>query len=160
MFIDNGYPVKRRILLLHGSFDDYLRSVDSGDAEALRKHWAQLMGAYMEIIFVYNTPIVHAESDIACRTFLRILAQRERLGRNDKLPEARWYRKPARAELPVKDRKKYILAALPSVGNQLAENLLIRFETIAQIAGASIEELQTVPKIGKKKAELIFTMFH
>jgi ERCC4-type nuclease len=155
-----GYPVKRRILLLQGRFDDYLRQADAGNHAALRKHWAQLMGAYLEIIFVYNTPIIQAESDVALRAFIRILVQREGRGGNDKLPDARWYRKPARAELPVKDRKKYILAALPFVGNQLADNLITHFETIARVACASVDELQAVPKIGKKKAELIFTVFH
>lgn len=155
-----GYEVKRRILLLHGSFENYLLRADAGNHDALQKHWAQLMGAYMEIVFVYNTPIVHAESDVACRAFMRILVQRERRGANDKFPDARWYRKPARADLPVKDRKKYILSALPHVGNQLAGNLIAHFETISRVACASVDELQVVPKIGKKKAELIFNLFH
>jgi ERCC4-type nuclease len=154
------YKVKRRILLLHGSFQDYLSEADYGNPDALLKHWSQLVGAYMEIIYVYNTPIIHAESDTALKAFMRILIQRERTGKNDKLPDARWFRKPARADLPVKDRKKYILSALPHIGDRLAENLLSYFKTISQVACSSVEELQKVPKIGKKKAELIYRMFH
>lgn len=155
-----GHEIKRKILLLHGNFQDYLMGVDYENPEDVLKHWFQLMGAYLEIIYVYNTPIVHAESDIAFKAFMRILIKRESSGKNDKLPDARWYRKPARADLPVKDRKKYILSALPYIGDQLAGNLLLHFETVSQIACASVEELQKVPKIGKKKAELIFSMFH
>jgi len=155
-----GHDVKRRIFLLHGNFDDYLEMVDYGDQDDLLKRWSQLMGAYMEIVYVYNTPIIHAESDIAFKAFMRILVKRECTGKNDKLPDARWYRKPARADLPTKDRKTYILSALPYIGNRLAENLLSHFETISQIACASVEELQKVPKIGKKKAQLIYSMFH
>jgi Fanconi anemia group M protein len=155
-----GYNVKRRILLLHGNFDDYLDMVDYGRQYDLLKHWSQLMGAYLEIVYVYNTPIIHAESDIALKAFMRILVQRECAGKNDKLPDARWYRKPARADLPAKDRKRYILSALPYIGDRLAGNLLSHFETISQVACASIEELQKVPKIGKKKAELIHRIFH
>ena len=146
--------------MLHGNFQDYLRQADYGNQEEMLKHWSQLMGAYFEIVYVYNTPIIHAESDTAFRAFMRILVKRESKGKNDKLPDARWYRKPVRADLPVKDRKKYILSALPYIGDRIAENLLTHFETISEVACASVEELQKVPKIGKKKAELIHSMFH
>lgn len=155
-----GYRIKRRILLLHGDFDDYLMEADYGNQEDILRHWSQLMGAYLEIVYVYNTPIIHAESDMALRAFMRILVKREATGKNDKLPDARWYRKPARADLPVKDRKKYILSALPYIGDRLAENLLLHFDTISEVACATVDELQKVPKIGKKKAELIYSMFH
>lgn len=155
-----GFEVKRRILLIHGNFDDYLSAINYENQENLLKYWSQLMGAYMEIIYVYNTPIIHAENDHAFRSFMRILVKREKAGKNDKLPEARWYRKPARADLPVKDRKRYILSALPYIGDKLAENLLSHFDTISHVACASIKDLQNVPKIGKKKAELIYNMFH
>ena len=155
-----GYEIRRKILLLHGNFDEYLKAADYGSQDDLLKHWSQLMGAYLAIVYVYNTPIIHAESDTAFKAFMRILVKRESAGKNDKFPDARWYRKPAKADLPVKDRKKYILSALPYVGDRLAENLLLHFETISEVACASIKELQRVPKIGKKKAELIHSMFH
>ncbi|MFB0505035.1 MAG: ERCC4 domain-containing protein [Candidatus Bathyarchaeia archaeon] len=156
-----GYRVKRRILVVHGNFQEHFEMLDPDWSERdLLVHWSQLMGAYMEIIYVYNTPIIHAESDTAFKAFMRILAKRESAGMNDKLPEARWYRKPARADLPVKDRKKYILSSLPYIGDRLAENLLLRFSTISAVACATIDELQETPKIGRKKAELIYRMFH
>lgn len=114
----------------------------------------------LEIVYVYNTPIIHAESDIAFKAFMRILVKRGSSRRHDRLPEAKWHRKPVRADLPVKDRKKYILDSLPSIGNSLADNLLLHFKTISRVACASVEELQEVPKIGKKKAELIYNIFH
>lgn len=155
-----GYKLKRKLLLLHGNFEDYLLKVDLGNKEELLKHFSQLMGAFLEIIYVYNTPIIQAESDTSLKAFLRVLIRRECNGKNDKLPEARWYRKPIRADLPVKDRKKYILAAIPNIGNRLAENLLSEFNTISNVASASIAELRKVPKIGEKKADLIFRILH
>jgi len=155
-----GHEITRKILLIHGNFQDYLMKADYKDPEKMFKHWSQLMGAYLEIVYVYNMPIIHAESDTAFRAFMRILVKREASGKNDKVPDARWYRKPARADLPVKDRKKYVLSALPYIGDQLAQNLLLHFETISQIASASVEELRRVPKIGKKKAEIIHSIFH
>ncbi|MCK5625525.1 ERCC4-type nuclease [Candidatus Bathyarchaeota archaeon] len=154
-----GYSLKRRILLIHG-FKKYFESINSEHDDNLIASWSQLMGAYMEIIYVYNTPIIHVESDIAFRAFMRILIKRESVGKNDKFPDAKWYRKPAKADLPVKDRKKYILSALPYIGNQLASNLLDHFYTISDVACAQVEDLQKVPKIGKKRAELIYKMFH
>ena len=155
-----GYRVKRRILVIHGNFEGYFDAIDHGSERDLLVRWSQLMGAYLEIIYVYDTPIVHAESDEAFSAFMRILVKRESSGANDKSPDARWYRKPVRADLPVKDRKKYILSSLPYVGDRLAENLLAHFNTIADVACSSVEELQKVPKIGKKKAEMIYRMFH
>lgn len=155
-----GYKVKRRILLIQGNFEDYFEPFYYESERDHLVRWSQLMGAYLEIIYVYNTPIIHAESDIALKAFMRILVKRESCGRNDRLPDAKWYRKPARADLPVKDRKKYVLSSLPYIGERLAENLLLHFNTISEVACASIEELQRVPKIGKKKAELIYRMFH
>jgi ERCC4-type nuclease len=152
-------PVKRRILLIHGTFDNYMKNVDDLENNML-VYWSQLMGAYMEIIYAYNTPIIHVESDIAFKAFMRILIKRESTGKNDKFPSAKWYRKPAKADLPIKDRKKYILSSFPYVGNQLATNLLANFNSIASIANAQVEDLQKVPKIGKKKAKLIYTLFH
>lgn len=155
-----GYPVKRRILLVHGNFEDYLTAIDFGSERDLLVHWSQLMGAYLEIVYVYNTPIVHVESDTAFKAFMKILIKRESSGLNDKLPDAKWYKKPARADLPIKDRKKYVLSSLPYIGDRLAENLLVHFKTISRVACASVEELQEVPKIGRRKAQLVYEIFH
>ena len=154
------HPVKRRMLLIHGRFEDYLEAAEYGSKRDLLVYWSQLMGAYLEIVYVYNTPILHVENDTAFKAFMKILAKREASGMNDKLPSARWYMKPVKAGLPVKDRKTYILSALPYIGNRLAENLLTHFGTIAGVACASVEELQKVPKIGPKKAGLIYKLFH
>ncbi|MCW4040792.1 MAG: helix-hairpin-helix domain-containing protein [Candidatus Bathyarchaeota archaeon] len=156
----NDYRIIRRILLIHGSFSEYYNTLFFSPKRGLSTHWAQLMGAFCEILYVYNTPIIYAENDTAFKAFLRILAKREATGKNDKIPEARWYMKPQKATLPVKDRKKYILTSLPYIGERLAENLLTQFTTISNIASASVEELEKVPKIGKKKANLIHQLFN
>ncbi|RLI50923.1 ERCC4-type nuclease [Candidatus Bathyarchaeota archaeon] len=154
-----GYSLKRRILLIHGNYKKYFENLDY-ETDDLKTSWSQLMGAYMEILYVYNTPIIHVESDIAFKAFMKILIKRESAGKNDKLPSAKWYMKPAKADLPLKNRKKYILSALPYIGNLLASNLLDHFSTISDIACAQVEDLKKVPKIGKKRAELIYKMFH
>lgn len=154
-----GHHVRRRILVVCGSFGDYFEHLHQDAERAFLVHWSQLMGAFMEVVYVYNTPIFFAENDTAFRAFMRILVKRESSGHNDKLPDARWFIKPVRADLPVKDRKKYILAALPYIGDRLAENLLTHFKTISHVACASVDDLQKVPMIGKKKAALIYELF-
>lgn len=153
-----GSKIKRRILLIHGDFQEYLAPIFSE-----REHmvfWNQVMGAFMEILFVYDTPIIFARDDTAIKSFFKTLVRREAEGSNDKLPTARWYRKRARAELPVKDRKRYLLSSIPQIGEKLAGNLLEHFKTVSAVANAPIEELQRVPKIGAKKAKLIYQIFH
>ncbi len=159
-----GFDLKRRILLIHGELrylPDMLIGHDAEYSESDRLvFWSQIMGAFQEILYVYDTPIIVAEDDTAFKAFFRILLKREMKGLNDKLPAARWYRKRARADLPVKDRKRYLLSSIPSIGDVLASNLLRHFETICRVANASTKELQQVPKIGRKKAELIHQIFH
>ena len=59
-------------------------------------------------------------------------------------------KKPYRQE-----QKKKILESFPSIGKQLSEELLNRFKTLDKIFDASIEELTSIPGIGKKKAKQI-----
>jgi len=155
------YQIKRRIVVIHGTIMDYLNSIPFGGSGIdSSRIFASLMGAMLEIIYVYDTPIILAENDTAFKAFLRILIKREIEGKNDKFPQARWYRKRKSEDLPIKDRKRYTLASIPLIGETLAENLLDHFDSIVQIANASPKELQKVPKIGKKKAANIYEIFH
>ena len=65
-----------------------------------------------------------------------------------------------RSNLPEKDCKRYLVSSIPNIGDILATNLLNHFGTVTNIANATIEELKTVPKIGRKKAKLIYEIFH
>ena len=49
-------PVRRRILLIHGNFNNFFEPFEFDDEHDLIVRWSRLMGAYLEIIYVYNTP--------------------------------------------------------------------------------------------------------
>ncbi len=141
------YKITRRMLVIHGEFDPFIER-------------AQIFGAFMEILFVYEIPIVTVKNDSEFKEFFRVLVQRERKESNEKIPQERWYRKRLRGDLPEKDKKIYILASLPYIGNTLAKNLFAHFESIASIATASKKELQEVEGIGEKRAKMIYRMLH
>jgi ERCC4-type nuclease len=118
-----------------------------------------VFGALMEIIFVYDCPVVVCENNEAFESFLHILLKREKEGKNEGLPKARWYRKPV-SRLPVKEVKTYLLDAVPMIGEVHAKKLLEHFGTISEIAQSSKNELMCVPGIGEKRAEKIYAIFH
>jgi ERCC4-type nuclease len=148
-----GHSIKRRLLLVHGTIGDNFYT-DS------KRFWSSLSGAMLEVLFVYDTPIVFVETDEALVQFMRILIRRENEGLNDGFPKSRWYQKTASDRLPVKEKKLLVLDAIPSIGEVLSKNLLGQFDSIAEIANASVKELQKVEGIGKEKAKRIYQIFH
>jgi Fanconi anemia group M protein len=147
-----GFPIKRKLLLIDGSFSEY-----EGNGSRV---WKSLMGAIQEIIWVYQIPVVFAENDSALEAFLKTLIDREEKQKNESLPKARWYRKPIPKELPIKDRKQYIVASLPFIGEKLASSLMERFRTIDALVNASQKNLEKVEGIGKRRANLIYQILH
>ncbi|MBM3898379.1 MAG: hypothetical protein FJ358_07660 [Thaumarchaeota archaeon] len=150
-----GYVVKRRLLVIQGGFWEYtnISSVREG------RFWSNIFGSLLAVNFVYNTPCIVCENNYAFEVFLRILLQREESGKNDQLPQGRWYKKSV-GRLPVKDVKQYVLDAIPSIGETHAKKLLDSYQTILNIATSSKSELMRVPGIGAKRAEKIYEIFH
>lgn len=145
--------VKRKILLLHGSFKEIM------SYEFNEKLWASLSGAFMEVVYVYGIPIFFIEDDEGLVTFLRVLSDREKRNANDSKPKERWFRKKL-SDIPEKDRKIYLLSSIPGIGNELARNLLKHFGNIEKISRASTDQLMMVDGIGEKKARQIYEVFH
>jgi len=146
-----GEKITRKLLLIHGSFD-YM--------EPEKSFWPQIMGAYMEILFVYDTPLMVAETDEQFSECMRILINRELAGKHDLPPNPRWFRKHCAPDLPEMDRRRYVLSALPSIGDVLAANLLDHFGSLAAVVNASETQLRKVEGIGKKKAHILYQLFH
>ncbi len=145
-------PIKRRALLLHGTFEDLLTLSGFG--------WNHLMGAFMEIQYRYGIPVFFAENDEAFKEFFRILIKREEEGKNEGEIEPRWARVPPRRVMSEEEWKIYALSSLPYIGDKLARKLLKHFGSIEKIARANIVELKKVEGIGDIKARKIYRIFH
>jgi len=55
----------------------------------------------------------------------------------------------------ISEQQQIIIEGFPSIGPGLAKNILKHFKTINNFINSDIKELIKVPKIGKKKAEII-----
>ena len=156
-----GYKLKRRILLIHGSLAECVPiPYDDRSGEDIT-FWSSMMGAFLEALFVYDTPVVVVENGVALEAFLRTEVKREEEGENDSMPESRWHRdwKKSPWELPTKDDRRILLSAIPMIGEEHAKNLIEHFGSIANVAEASVEELLEVPGIGEKRAKRIYDIF-
>jgi ERCC4-type nuclease len=142
--------VARVAILIHG---DIFEGV-----EIEKKYYSQIYGALMEIIYVYGIPIFFAPDHSRFKSFIRMAIYREISGKNDREMREKWYRESK--NLPSKDNRVYLLSSIPYIGDSIAKNLLRRFGLIANIANASIKELRSVDKIGRKKGKNIFNIFH
>ena len=150
-----GFEVKRRMLVIHGGFWEYTNISPVNE----QRFWGSMFGALLTTNFVYDTPCVVCENNYAFEVFLRILLQRENRGMNDRLPGAKWYRKPV-SRLPTRDVKQYVLDAIPTIGEARARKLLESYGTISNIANSTKSDLMKVPSIGVKRAEKIYEVLH
>jgi DNA excision repair protein ERCC-4 len=121
---------------------------------------SSIIGAQMECIFTYHTPVVFLEGQSSLERFLRVLVKREEEGKNDKPIPSRWYRPRFPSELPEKDQRCYFLCAIPGVGDHLAGQLIERYESVDDLCQASVKDLQKVPGFGKKRAERLHQFLH
>ncbi len=154
----NSKEVRRRILLIEGTFDQFMPDSQFLSDKQKNRFYASMMGALQQIIFVYHVPIIFADNQVALKQFFRILVEREKNGKNDTLPSARWTKEETKISGEV-DYRIIMLSSIPTIGPQLAKNLLRRYRSIKNIVNATKESLAKVPGIGMKRAEMIYNFF-
>jgi len=57
-------------------------------------------------------------------------------------------------------RMRYLVEDLPGIGPRIADALLVRFDSVQQIANASVSDLETAEGIGPKRAQAIYELLH
>lgn len=112
-------------------------------------HPNAIRGMLASIAIDYQIPILQTKNYRDTASLIRIIAQR--LEKPKKLISFLNKRKP----LTQKQQQEYIVEALPKIGPITAKFLLSKFKSVKGIINASEEDLQTVEKIGPKKAKEI-----
>ena len=132
---------ERPLLVIEGLEDIY--SVRNVHANAIR-------GMFSAIAVDYGIPILYTKNFRDTASLLNIIAKREQdeVGRDFSLH-------PQKKALSIKEQQEYIVSSLPGVGSTLAKPLLKNFKSVKNVINAEKKELETVEKIGKKKAEKI-----
>jgi len=109
-----------------------------------------IYGAIACLLTDYEIPVVRTRDAFETASLLYAIAAREQFRKK---------REPAlRGDKPsmnLKERQQFIVEGLPNVSAVLAKRLLSHFGSIKNIFNASLEELQKVEGIGKKKAAAI-----
>jgi ERCC4-related helicase len=134
------------IFILEGEYDKLFESRNV-DPNAIRS-------AIISLTLDYGIPFIFSSSPKETAEYLYRIAFREQV----KLRKDVSLR-GSRRDWPIELQQQFLLEGLPLVGKNLAINLLKEFKNPKGVANASIDDLQKVDKVGKKKAEIIRSVF-
>ncbi len=114
-----------------------------------------IRGAIASIAVDFAVPVIFTRNEDETADFLLAIARREQeiKGREVALHADKTKR-------DVREELEYVVSAIPDVGPVIARNLLEKFGTVRNIANASVEDLMSVSKVGKKTAERIWKFFN
>ena len=110
-----------------------------------------VMGAISSIILDFRIPVVFTRDDLETATLLFQLAKREQLDSTAQISLPSMSKK----EQNIREIQTFMLAAIPGINITKAKGLLDKFKTIQAISLADLDEITTVPLIGKKLATRI-----
>ncbi len=136
---------KKPLLLIEGIDEDELYQPSTHpkiNENAIR-------GMMLSIMLDLEIPIVLTQDAEDTAKYIYLLLKRE------KRPEREYGLAVKRKAHSLADQQQILIESFPSIGPSLAKNILKHFKTINAFMNADVKELTKVPKIGKKKAELI-----
>ncbi|MFC1801084.1 DEAD/DEAH box helicase [Nanoarchaeota archaeon] len=122
------------------------------DIYSVRKvHPNAIRGMLAAITVSYGVPIIQTKNFKETAALLATIAKREQSKDRD-------FSLHTRKPLSLKEQQEYLVSSMPSVGPNIAQDLLKHFKTIKNLVNSSEEELKKVPKVGptitKKLKEL------
>jgi Fanconi anemia group M protein len=121
-----------------------------GDGIYRRLNPNAIRGALATIIVDFGIPIIFTKSPEETAEFIVSLAKREQLAKEREVSPHY-----GKTKMTLKEQMEYVVSSISDIGPVIARNLLEHFQTIENIAKASVEELMRVPKVGRKTAEKI-----
>ena len=116
---------------------------------------AQIYGAMFSLIFEFKIPLFFSFNEYESADIIYFLAKREQLRKERPIS----LRKVKKTE-DINLLQQYVIEGLPYIGPTLAIRLLEKFGSIKAIFNTSLERLQKIEGIGKKKAEKIFNLIN
>ncbi len=131
---------------------NYLKPVliVEGDGIYRRLNPNAIRGALATVIVDFGVPVIFTKSPEETAEFIVSLARREQLAKDREVSPHY-----GKTKMTLKEQMEYVVSSISDIGPVIARNLLEHFQTIENIAKASVEDLMKVPKVGKKTAEKI-----
>ncbi|MBR9692963.1 DEAD/DEAH box helicase [Candidatus Woesearchaeota archaeon] len=125
------------------------------DLYGVRKvHPNAILGMLGTIAISYNIPVLFTRTPQETASLLVSIARKEQERGNKE------YSSHAAKPLTFTEQQEYAVGSLPGVGPTLARKLLEHFTTVKALADASLDELEAVEKVGKKKAKALHDLFN
>jgi Fanconi anemia group M protein len=139
---------------LNSGFQKPILLIEGDDSEFLMQPNA-ILGAIISLYSDYNVQIIRSGGTDETSATLAKLAEREQ--RSEK-------REPrivgSKRAFTNSQWQVLILGSIPGIGPKIARSLIAHFKTIKNVVSAQREELMEVNKIGKKKAEKIYSILN
>ena len=114
-----------------------------------------LLGAYAAIVSDFGASLMFTRDKYGTAELVFHFAKHDQLGK--KVP-MRIYAK--RKTFTPSQTTRSIIESMPAIGPKLAKAILTHFGTVDAVVKASERELAEVPGLGKKKAKILFAIFH
>jgi ERCC4-related helicase len=130
----------RPLIIVEGSEDLY--AVRKIDAKAIQ-------GMLATITVSYGIPVMFTKTSKETASLIYMITKREQ---DEGYKEFSFH---SSKPLTLKEQQEYLISSLPGIGPKLAKPLLEKFGSPEKVLGASLEELQEIDLIGKKKAQAV-----
>jgi Fanconi anemia group M protein len=112
-------------------------------------HENAVRGMILSVASEFNVPVIMTEGYEDTAKYLMLLAKRQEKGKQEISLTMK------RKAFSIKDQQQIILESFPGIGPSLAKAILKQFKSIQHFSNASEEDLEKVPKLGKKKAMIL-----
>jgi len=147
--LQNLLQVKKPGLIIEGNFEKLF-----SDSSRIQKK--AIIGLITSIGLDYKIPIFFTKNQKETAEFLYSIAKREQIGNGSNGDIKLRFEK---TRMNFSQRQLFIMESFPDIGPTVAKSILKEFQTLKNVANASILELQKVPKLGPKKADKIKYLF-
>jgi Fanconi anemia group M protein len=116
-------------------------------------HENAIRGMLLSIATEFQIPYILTEGYEDTAKYLMLLAKRQEKNKSPISLVAK------RKAFSPKEQQRIIVESFPGIGPSLAKEIIKKFKTIKNFANSSIEEIESIPKLGKKKALIIKRIF-